>query len=177
MIERVADCDNVSEVIVISNAPDNFKPIPKVKLITPSENLFVNPSWNLGYAISEGEFLCIMNDDITFDAPRVFKEVELVAHVDPYAIIGAGGNAGYVKECKARPHGWGIFMFMHRNAYNWIPNDLKVSYGDDWLFESTEARYAAPMRWFETEMSTTSREPWAIEQAERDEKTWRYYAS
>jgi len=176
MLERYADCDMVSEVIVIANAPDSLPKIPKVKVITPSENLFVNPSWNLGYAISEGEFICIANDDITFDVPRVFKDVELVAHVDPYAIIGAGGSAGYVKECKARPHGWGIFMFMHRSAYALIPNDLKIWFGDDWLYESTEACYAAPMRWFEFEMSTTCNEDWAIAQCRKDEQTWKYYA-
>lgn len=54
-----------------------------------------------------------------------------------------------------------------------IPNELKVSFGDDWLFDAADYTYALPMRWFETEMSTTSREPWAIEQAALDAEFWK----
>jgi len=178
MIERYAEHPDVLEIIVIANAPDTLPKIPKVKLITASENLFVNPSWNLGAAIAEGEYLCIVNDDVTFDVAKVFNECFRIIEKDPISTIGAGGSK-WTSFDKKRRHGWGIFMFMKREMYNPIPNDLKVSFGDDWLFmHSFSTKYVAcsawsmPMEWFETEMSTTSSEPWAIEQAEKDAKVW-----
>jgi|688.fasta_scaffold95125_2 GT2 family glycosyltransferase len=175
MIERYAEHPDVLEVIVIANAPDTLPKIPKVKLITPSENLFVNPSWNLGAAIAEGQYLCIVNDDVTFDVARVFDIAMQYAQENPMAIIGAGGTKKQIEQVASRCHGWGIFMFMDKAAYTMIPTTLKVSFGDDWLFNYAMGTYALPTTFFETEMSTTSSEPWAIEQAEKDAKNYHLF--
>ena len=173
MIDLLSKCDLVSEIIVIANDDDTLPTMPKVITITPSENLFVNPSWNLGFAISSGRYLCIMNDDITFNPDKVFFECLKQVHLTPPCIIGCGGTEMKTTEVLTRPHGWGCFLFMQRYQYAMIPNELKVSFGDDWLFDAADYTYALPMRWFETEMSTTSREPWAIEQAALDAEFWK----
>lgn len=36
----------------------------KLTVITPEENLFVNPSWNLGVAKAKTEIVALLNDDI-----------------------------------------------------------------------------------------------------------------
>lgn len=60
------DCDkSVSEIIVIDNSLKGLEHnSKKLKVIIPSENLFVNPSWNLGVKEAKNELVALLNDDI-----------------------------------------------------------------------------------------------------------------
>ena len=55
---------SVSEIFIINNKPD----IPlnlsgsKLKIYTPEENLYVNPSWNLGVSKIQNDIFVLMND-------------------------------------------------------------------------------------------------------------------
>ena len=60
------DSDNkVGEIIVIDNSLKGivFKS-EKIKIITPKENLYVNPSWNLGVKNAKYNKIGLLNDDI-----------------------------------------------------------------------------------------------------------------
>ena len=56
---------SVDEIIVIDNSLRglNYKS-SKLRLIIPEENLFVNPSWNLGVKEAKNELVALLNDDI-----------------------------------------------------------------------------------------------------------------
>ncbi len=68
LVDRLADEPAVLEVIVINNAPAPLHwESERVRVIDNAANLYVNPSWNLGATIAEGDILAISNDDIDFD--------------------------------------------------------------------------------------------------------------
>ena len=49
LIDSLDTDKSVGEIIIIDNSLKGIEYISqKVKVITPEENLFVNPSWNLG---------------------------------------------------------------------------------------------------------------------------------
>jgi GT2 family glycosyltransferase len=60
------DTDNsVGEIIIIDNSLKGIEYISqKVRVITPKENLFVNPSWNLGVREAKYDIVALLNDDI-----------------------------------------------------------------------------------------------------------------
>ena len=64
---KMLDSDNfVTEIIVIDNSTKGYiYESNKVKVIVPKENLFVNPSWNLGVKESKEDIVALLNDDIT----------------------------------------------------------------------------------------------------------------
>ena len=56
-------------------------------------------------------------------------------------LIGAGvscwqyfGGIPEVEKISFRTNCYGCLMFIHKNSYKEIPEQLKVHYGDDWLF-------------------------------------------
>lgn len=143
----------VKEIIIIDNSLKGFNfNNEKVRVIIPKENLFVNPSWNLGTKEAKSEYICLANDDIIIPenlCTNVLNEIS-----DRHGIIGA--NPNYVintsyqenntnstkitldKIKYERPFNFGIIMFLKKNTYKKIPNDLKIFYGDDWLFYQAE---------------------------------------
>ena len=55
----------VDEILIIDNSLQNYSfNNEKVRVIVPQENLFVNPSWNLGVREARNEYVCLANDDI-----------------------------------------------------------------------------------------------------------------
>ena len=56
----------IKEVIIIDNDTDktpDFRPYKKVLHVPQSQNIFVNPAWNLGVALANHEII-LANDDI-----------------------------------------------------------------------------------------------------------------
>ena len=48
----------VDEILIIDNSLQNYSFInEKVRVIVPQENLFVNPSWNLGVREARNEYV------------------------------------------------------------------------------------------------------------------------
>ncbi len=82
-------CEFVDEIILIDNAGkffENFEALDKVKLVQVEENMYVNPSWNLGVMVAKNDSIALVNDDINFN-PNIFgvitKEI-----LSEYGIIG-----------------------------------------------------------------------------------------
>ena len=65
LIEALERDTAVTEILLIDNSLIGFKHSSnKLTVITPEENLFVNPSWNLGVAKAKTEIVALLNDDI-----------------------------------------------------------------------------------------------------------------
>lgn len=135
----------VKEIILIDNDPsvavdlENFK---KVKIYTKGENIYVNPSWNWGYSLSNYD-LILANDDIVInDFDTVMK---LISNSD-YDIIGMSlkgdTNGLRIDSIDEFPtdYGNGFGCFMYVKKYIYIPNQLKIWYGDKILFDESEKR-------------------------------------
>ena len=145
---------NVDEIIIIDNSLKGLNYTSnKLKIIIPSTNLYVNPSWNLGVKSSVNENVAILNDDITI--PENFCSNVFERFTDDMGIVGY--NIDFVKETQellpSPPKqdmnlivianmcsGWGVAIFFKKTNYIEIPDDLKIFYGDDWLIYQNKKR-------------------------------------
>lgn len=153
LLEELNEDNTVGEILVIDNSCTGFKTeFSKVKVLVQKENLFVNPAWNLGIQSSSDEFkyFGVLNDDIIFQK-NMFKSV-LDFLVSSDSSIGLAGidcatntpkalfdtypeNTDVKFECIDKmPMFWGSAYFGKKENYVVIPNEMKVFYGDHFLF-------------------------------------------
>lgn len=143
------DTDNsVGEIIIIDNSLKGIEYISqKVRVITPKENLFVNPSWNLGVREAKYDIVALLNDDIC--VCEDFCSSVISKMTPDMGIVGF--NSGDFMEVtekfdkqpikseitlepiKYMDKYFGVAMFFFKNAYTQIPNDMKIVYGDNLL--------------------------------------------
>jgi hypothetical protein len=143
--------DIVTEFIIINN--DNTKTPndiilqhPKVKLIDFGHNILVNPAWNHGVTISTNDIICILNDDIIFDLRLFYKITEFVT--PEMGIIGKSsgdvslgqtplttGDINFEPFVNQNCQGFGELMFVHKKNWHNIPSELKLGFGEVFLFE------------------------------------------
>jgi len=164
-------CEFVDEIILIDNGGkffEYFEALDKVKLVQTGENIYVNPSWNLGVKLAKNNSIALVNDDINFN-PNIFGVIteEILSE---YGIIGQseynykGNNTDEpILEKwngKIRDWGWGCLIMFDKQNWMDIPDDIKIWYGDDYIFKCNTSTKST-MKNFnkETEMSTTSDEP------------------
>lgn len=144
MIPLYQQCPFINEIIIIDNSNEfhtkNLKR-DKVTIYTPEKNIFVNPAWNMGVKLSSSDIVCIINDDISVDI-RIF---EYLSKSLPKGIIAGphkdtfnNPNIQYnpsIEKTNSHTYGWGTFITLHKEDWIDIPKELKVFYGDVWLFE------------------------------------------
>lgn len=132
-------CEYVDEIILIDNdisTTPSFEILKNKKIlkINPLENLVVNPSWNLGVRLSLNNNICILNDDLLMDM-KVFEFMRL--HKDKslcgISMHNQDGDFELVETDK-RITGFGCMMFIRKDLYDFIPNDIIMFCGDDYLF-------------------------------------------
>lgn len=153
LVQNLDKDSAVGEIIIIDNSLKGLNlQSEKVRVIIPQENLMVNPSWNLGMENAKFDYFGILNDDIM--VPEDFCGTMLsfitpdcgILGVDTKFIINNRHNADKIeslkfpkrklrlKKVKKRNLWFGIAMFGHKSSYRHIPDDIKVWYGDDYLF-------------------------------------------
>ena len=150
LVDVLIEDESVGEIIIIDNAPADFSyDNEKVVMLRQEENLYVNPSWNLGVEKSFYDKFIIFNDDIII--PYIFvSELESMLTPDK-GIIGIdergvikiphfnSKNITFLdrkidlKPLKKRGWGFGITLAGHRKSYYKIPENIRIWYGDDYL--------------------------------------------
>ena len=176
LISELVQCDKVGEVIIIDNNQGHIADGGKVKILSNGKNNYVNPSWNMGVHVASNSLIAICNDDINFSASKMF-ELE-PDHGDIFGIGSSCYDCEFefdyptVSPINSRGHGWGCLMLMRNEDFLPVPSNMRVSYGDDWLFKNAMNRYNINGIRVSTEMSTTSREAEFIAIAEEDSKIW-----
>jgi len=151
-IADVVKVPEVGEVFIIDNDTTKTPDHPvlqheKVRVYKTEKNIYVNPAWNLGARLAKYDKLCIMNDDVIVD-------LKLFTRMDEW-LTDEVGLAGI---CPGRPEfyqtpftngaitlepwmpgdhnfGYGSLFFVHRKNWLEIPPQLKIYYGDNWLFD------------------------------------------
>ncbi len=148
-MNKLIQSQSIGEIIIINNS---LKPIkfdsPKVVIHTPKENLYVNPSWNLGVSIAKFDFICLCNDDIDFDI-SIFSFIYKNIYKKNIGIVGIDSSCYdldklnksiKLKSSFVRNYGFGTLMFFKKNKYYKIPDNLKIWCGDDFLFHSQQKK-------------------------------------
>lgn len=137
----------VKEVLVINNdldrTPKHF-PFYKARLLNQGDNIGVNPALNLGVKESKCECLCLINDDVWFDT-KVFDKIidQLHPGAGIFGIIDGNPELGQpaptdfsidfmpwmAGDCI---HSFGQMMFIHKSDWCIIPEEMKISFGDEY---------------------------------------------
>lgn len=138
----------VGEIIIVDNTdflvefPDEWNRIFHIK---EGRNTYVNPAWNKGAQRAMHDKLLIMNDDVALDYHIISQVYE---HITPdIGMIGAGQSCWHpyyktgldveIRPIVNRSVCYGSFFFIHKQSYTMIPDDIKIWYGDDWLFNKS----------------------------------------
>lgn len=148
LLRTLNDDDAVGEIIVVDNSLKGLDiNLAKLRVITPNENLYVNPSWNLGVQEAKFEKIGLLNDDIAI--PKDFCTNIEKYITENIGIIGGGpdsvipqnqidslpkSSSLLIEPVKCRNFNYGIAMFFHKKSYFMIPDDIKIFFGDDWIF-------------------------------------------
>jgi hypothetical protein len=184
MLPAILALKSVGEVILIDNSSherpvgfNQFLNHPKMRVIDKGENLYVNPSWNLGAAEAKFDQLCILSDDVLFD-PNIFDQLEPQVTKDIGA-IGASHTTitkeRHIKDQRIQCNlsvclrevthhmpllCWGILIFVHKDNYKPVNDEFKIFYGDNWLFAANKKAgrksYYMDGIQIATQMTTTS---------------------
>lgn len=179
LVRQCAAHPLVVEVLVINNASSPLRwESNKVRVLQQSENIYVNPAWNLGAREARGEFLAIINDDVRFDdaafsvALRGLRWFGIVGPAASCFSLSTGKRTALCLPTRisATWSGLGTFMCLRRSNYVPIPEEMLIWGGDDWLLKQ-QSRPPGAIHgvWFKTQMGTTSRSPmaqamWSVEQ-------------
>ncbi len=149
LLDNLSNDKSVSEIIVIDNSLKGLDyNSPKLRVIIPKENLYVNPSWNLGVKEAKSEIIGLLNDDISI--PENFCS-DIIAKMDKtMGIIGM--NSGdyietkdiigeppqktdlFLEKTKYMDLFFGVALFCYKETYPKIPDEIKIVYGDVWLY-------------------------------------------
>jgi hypothetical protein len=172
VLHNLESCDLVSEIILIDNDKNFniseklicFEGISKLNKIEMYENIYVNPSWNIGVMLSKCDWIVILNDDF-WSNPQVGDIIrwhnnqpnkeESLFGIHSYCYPSFGDVTGYKKnyedgtfrtielppiDCEfgGMGLGWGCLLILHKKNWKQIPNELKIWCGDDFIYENWE---------------------------------------
>ena len=144
----IAD-NSVKEIIIIDNSCKGIDyKNEKIKVIIPEKNLYVNPSWNLGVKSAECEIVALFNDDLLVSENfcsdvinQITPDVGLVGFNSSDWMLGLESieqkpenTNPIIEKTDYRDLYYGTIMFIHKDNYCPIPDEIKIVYGDDWLF-------------------------------------------
>ena len=152
LVEVLVEDISVGEIIIIDNAPtDFFYDNKKVVTLKQEENIYVNPSWNLGVEESDSDKFIIFNDDIIIpynfvsQLEYLLTEDKGIVGIDARGVIQvesfSRNNITFLdrevtlKSIVNRNWGFGIAFGGHRKSYHKIPENIRVWFGDDYLVQ------------------------------------------
>ncbi len=142
MLSIYESSTRVGEVIIIDNDPQkklNLDKFKKIKYYTLGSNIFVNPSWNLGYTLSKYETV-LANDDIHISDLNSVLDKIIDSDFDIVGVDLQTDDKGIrIDEIKNFPkNSYGCFMYVKN--YTYIPEKFKIWCGDDILFSRAKKR-------------------------------------
>ena len=152
LVDVLIEDESVGEIIIIENAPADFSyDNEKVVMLRQEENLYVNPSWNLGVEEAAYDKFIILNDDIIIPYNFVFELESMltpdkgIVGIDAASVIKVDNFSSKnitfldrkidLKPLKKRGWGFGITLAGHRKSYYKIPENIRIWYGDDYLVQ------------------------------------------
>ena len=152
LVNVLVEDESVGEIIIIDNAPaDFFYDNEKVITFWSIENMYVNPSWNLGIKESSYDKFIIFNDDIIIpynfvsQLEHLLTEDKGLVGIDSRGVIQVDSFSSEnitfldreiaLKSIVNRNWGFGIAFGGHHKSYHKIPENIRIWYGDDYLVQ------------------------------------------
>jgi acetyltransferase-like isoleucine patch superfamily enzyme len=151
-LQNFCEDDRVKEIILIDNDITFEHPIKskilslsKLKYYPQEENIYVNPSWNLGVRKSIGVYIIHMNDDFYITSNHNITSLITSHHHHINKVVSIYGisTSCYIEEPtspeiiitdnEGRGTGWGCFFIIARDKWVSIPHELKIWFGDDYI--------------------------------------------
>ena len=135
LVDVLIEDESVGEIIIIDNAPADFSyDNEKVFILRQEENIYVNPSWNLGIEEADYDKFIIFNDDIIIPYDFVSKleclltEDKGIVGIDIRGVIKVDSFSGEnitfldrkvtLKSIVNRNWGFGIAFGGHKKSYH-----------------------------------------------------------
>ena len=159
LLKDLYESKYVHEIIIIDNDVaaknvdlDQYR--DKIRHYPQTENIYVNPAWNLGVSLANNDLLCICNDDINFDVddyiqfilPNISQLGIFGANIRPYHKVTQDLlykiNDDRITRAALATQGFGMLMFIDKKNWIDIPSNLKIWFGDDWLTDNHENIYS-----------------------------------
>jgi glycosyltransferase involved in cell wall biosynthesis len=144
---------NVELIIVDNTHSDFYDDDPRIMIVKCSNNIFVNPAWNLGVKLAKNKYICLLNDDIYFNYVTVLNNFQKFIDQNPkLGLIGFNENSRIknntdplnndndelllIDTTGIVPFGYGCCIFLKKEDYFDIYEDCKIFYGDTILIVS-----------------------------------------
>ena len=133
----------VGEILLFDNTT-NKRPItdlPKLKHILEGKNTYVTAPWNKGVSMAQYDKLLVLNDDNWMDWNILYSLGDFIT--EDIGLIGMDEKNHHMTETNYeialepinhRNGGYGCALFVHKNSWIPIPEDMKIWGQDDWLF-------------------------------------------
>lgn len=141
----------IGEILIIDNDTSNTDQevlkLDKVIHHPQPQNLYVNPSWNLGVKLAKYDRICLYSDDMQFDASCLetvyeymtpengmlgFSEDSISEMFDEIFDLGP---TSVIEVARSMHYRYGICMFMHKESYYEIPDMYKIYCGDQYIWD------------------------------------------
>ena len=158
--------------------------IDKLVYLPQTENIYVNPAWNLGVKTAKYDRLMFLNDDCLINLNCLFEIYREITPdkgllgfselsycgfaIDIFETVKNSGMGDYITieesygtdELSGMPHfSYGSVMFCHKDSYYEIPEEFKIYYGDLFLYrlnmKNGKSNYVIDDGLIFTKMSTT----------------------
>jgi hypothetical protein len=155
MLARLIDLEMCGEIIIINNALEHTPTDPvlahsKIRMLCYGHNIGVNPAWNAGVTAATYSNICIMNDDVVYDT-RVFDRVAAVLKSGVFVVNSVWpfdnptSNPGTIDilpyQHSDQLFHYGSLMFITREDWIPIPEQLILFFGDNWIWYHMWVRY------------------------------------
>lgn len=160
LIDELNEDNSVDEIIVIDNSTKGFTyNSEKVRVILPKQNLFVNPSWNLGVKEAKNNYVGILNDDLIFQKDYCSQVLNFLQSNENIGLVGMDSSLvinslptefneypenkeiSFVEINDSYDTGfWGSTVFGKKENYYEIPNEMKIWCGDNYLIEMNKKK-------------------------------------
>lgn len=153
LIQELIEQDFIDEIIIIDNSTKGFThESSKVKVHVPKQNLYINPTWNLGIKLSKNDYIAVLNDDILLPKNLSKQVLDFLIENPNTGLIGL--DSSYIictpqEEMNSYPANseivfekidntyktayWGSAIFGHRSKFYHIPEKMKLWCGDNYL--------------------------------------------
>jgi len=177
MLKDLDASDYIEEIIIVDNDTSKcpgLSDISKLIYLPQKKNIYVNPAWNLGVETSSCDYVCILNDDISFDVDTAFKAA--IRNFKMGHTLAGLHQLSYdhldSREAISPFYGFGCCMFLDKSDWTPIPGLLKIWYGDTWLV-STFSSIVFIVVDVDTDMSTTVKSEEFKEVISSDNEEWK----
>lgn len=153
MLPLYQDNPLIEEIIFIdndaSNVDDYIFNYSKLVYLPQKENIYVNPAWNLGAKLAKCDILCFASDDISIDLRFLDKalayltpksgmlglcedSIKEAGSIIEFAQVSDASSIEISEKINPR---YATFFMTHKESYHHIPDDLKIHYGDVYLYD------------------------------------------